>query len=77
MSNNITKKLYENIYRALGGDPNVQFETAEDVWNAISDIYDEGYDPVMGARPLKRFMQTKLETLLAKQNTTLYLQEYV
>jgi surface protein len=46
MSNNITKKLYENIYRALGGDPNVQFETADDVWNAVTDIYDEGYDPI-------------------------------
>ena len=46
MSNNITKQLYENIYRALGGDPNVQFETADDVWNAVTDIYDEGYDPV-------------------------------
>lgn len=46
MSNNITKKLYENIYRALGGDPNVQFETADDIWNAVTDIYDEGYDPI-------------------------------
>lgn len=46
MSNNITKQLYENIYRALGGDPNAQFETAEDVWNAVTDIYDEGYDPI-------------------------------
>ena len=47
MSNNlITKQLYENIYRALGGDPNVQFETADDVWNAVTDIYDEGYDPI-------------------------------
>lgn len=45
MSNNITKKLYENIYRALGY-PNVQFETADDVWNAVTDIYDEGYDPI-------------------------------
>ena len=30
-------------------------------------LVDEGYDPVMGARPLKRFMQTKLETLIAKK----------
>lgn len=30
-------------------------------------LVDEGYDPVMGARPLKRFMQTKLETILAKK----------
>ena len=35
--------------------------------NAKKYLVDEGYDPVMGARPLKRFMQTKLETLLAKK----------
>ncbi len=35
--------------------------------NAKLYLVDEGYDPVMGARPLKRFMQTKLETLLAKK----------
>ncbi len=30
-------------------------------------IVDEGFSPVMGARPLKRFMQSKVETLLAKK----------
>ncbi len=29
-------------------------------------IINEGYDPVYGARPLKRFLQHKVETLLAK-----------
>ena len=29
-------------------------------------IVHSGYDPVYGARPLKRFMQSKVETLLAK-----------
>ena len=29
-------------------------------------IVREGFDPVLGARPLKRFMQSRLETLLAK-----------
>ncbi len=29
-------------------------------------LIDEGYDPLYGARPLKRFMQRKLETLIAK-----------
>lgn len=29
-------------------------------------IVDEGYDPVYGARPLKRFLQQKVETLLAR-----------
>ena len=26
----------------------------------------EGYDPIYGARPLKRFLQRKVETLIAK-----------
>ena len=29
-------------------------------------IVDEGYDPVYGARPMKRFLQHKVETLLAR-----------
>ena len=30
-------------------------------------IADNGYDPVFGARPLKRYIQSKLETMLAKK----------
>ncbi len=30
-------------------------------------IVDSGYDPVYGARPLKRFIQSKVETLIAKK----------
>ncbi|MBD5114634.1 MAG: ATP-dependent chaperone ClpB [Ruminococcaceae bacterium] len=33
---------------------------------AKSYIIDSGYDPVYGARPLKRFIQSKAETLIAK-----------
>ena len=33
---------------------------------AVSYIIEHGYDPVYGARPLKRFMQRNLETLIAK-----------
>ncbi|HEX2985451.1 MAG TPA: ATP-dependent chaperone ClpB [Caproiciproducens sp.] len=29
-------------------------------------IIDQGYDPVYGARPLRRFIQSKVETLIAK-----------
>ena len=30
-------------------------------------IVDSGFDPVYGARPLKRFIQHKVETLIAKE----------
>ena len=30
-------------------------------------IIEEGYDPIYGARPLKRFIQSRVETLIAKE----------
>jgi len=33
-------------------------------------VVDQGYDPVYGARPLKRFIQSKVETLIAKEIIT-------
>ena len=39
-----------------------------EVTDAAKDIIIEGgYDPVYGARPLKRYLQSKVETLLAKK----------
>ncbi len=34
--------------------------------DAKNYVADSGYDPVYGARPLKRFIQSKVETLIAK-----------
>ena len=34
---------------------------------AKTNIVDSGYDPIYGARPLKRFIQSKVETLIAKK----------
>lgn len=39
-----------------------------EVTDAAKDVIIEGgYDPVYGARPLKRYLQSKVETLLAKK----------
>ncbi len=35
--------------------------------SAVQYIIEKGYDPVYGARPLKRYMQHTLETMLAKR----------
>jgi ATP-dependent Clp protease ATP-binding subunit ClpB len=35
--------------------------------NAVELIAKESYDPVYGARPLKRFIQKNLETKIARQ----------
>ena len=34
--------------------------------NAKNYLIDNGFDPIFGARPLKRFVQSKLETLIAR-----------
>ena len=35
--------------------------------SARSYIVAQGYDPIYGARPLKRFMQRAVETLIARK----------
>ena len=35
--------------------------------NAKKYLIDNGYDPIFGARPLKRFVQKKLETIIARK----------
>jgi len=34
---------------------------------AVQHIIDSGYDPIYGARPLRRFIQQKVETLIARK----------
>ena len=34
---------------------------------AKKDVIDNGYDPVYGARPLKRYLQKYVETLTARK----------
>lgn len=44
-------------------DKHIRIEITD---KAKAYIIDSGYDPVYGARPLKRFIQSKAETLIAK-----------
>ena len=34
---------------------------------AMNAVIDQGFDPTFGARPLKRFLQSKVETLIARR----------
>ncbi len=34
---------------------------------ALEAVIDQGFDPVYGARPLKRFLQSHVETLVARR----------
>ena len=55
----LRKRLAE---RSAGGGLNLEVTNA-----AKNLIIDNGYDPVYGARPLKRYLQSAAETLIAKE----------
>jgi len=67
----LTKKEIYPIIDLMLGDlrsrlKNKQLDVA--VTDAAKDyIVKEGYDPVYGARPLKRFIQRSLETMIARK----------
>ncbi len=66
MKNEISKildLLIEDLERRLE-DKNIKLELTQ---SAKDYLIDNGYDEVYGARPLKRFVQKKLETLIAKK----------
>ena len=35
--------------------------------DAMNAVIDRGFDPVFGARPLKRYLQSHVETLIARR----------
>ena len=55
--------LVEELNQRLA-DREIKIELTED---AVSFIAEEAFDPAFGARPLKRYLQKNLETLLAKK----------
>lgn len=59
----IVSKLMGELEQRLG-EQNIHLEVTED---ARAYIAEHGYDPVYGARPLKRFIQRNVETKLAKE----------
>lgn len=58
----IVDLMIKDLSRRLA-DKQIKVEIAEE---AKAYIIDNGYDPVYGARPLKRFIQSKVETLIAR-----------
>lgn len=67
----LQKDEIEKIVRLLVGELSKRLEekrlSLEVTQNAIDCIIERGYDPVYGARPLKRYIQHSLETMLAKK----------
>ena len=66
----LTKENINGIVDLLIADLNKRLKdkqvTVKVTDNAKQFIIDSAYDPTYGARPLKRFIQSKLETLLAR-----------
>lgn len=58
----IIKLLTEDVNKRLA-DKEIRLELTEE---AQQYVVDNGYDPVYGARPLKRFLQKNVETLAAR-----------
>ena len=61
-----TKKIVDLLAADLQkrlADRQLKVELTDAAMNAV---IDQGFDPVYGARPLKRFIQSKIETLVAK-----------
>ncbi len=59
---NIIQLLLEELNRRLK-DRDIKVELSDEAKRYVAD---HGYDPVFGARPLKRFLQKHVETLSAK-----------
>ena len=67
----LTKDNIGNIVDLMVADLNKRLADQEiTIWSSIRSakeyIIDGGYDPVYGARPLKRYLQKNVETLAAK-----------
>ena len=66
----LNKENVKNIIKLILNDVNKklkeQFITIKYTENALDFIVNKAYDPVYGARPLKRFIQKDIETNLSK-----------
>ena len=58
----IVKLMMQDLNRRLAGQ-HIHLELSE---AAMNFVIDGGYDPVYGARPLKRFLQKNVETVAAR-----------
>lgn len=67
LDNTVVRKIIDKFIKQLVdrlADKKITIELTE---NAYQTIQNEGFDPIYGARPLKRFIQSHIETKLAKE----------
>ena len=67
----LTKENINGIVDLLIADLNKRLKDKQlkvEISDAAKEhIIDSAYDPIYGARPMKRFIQSKIETLLARE----------
>ena len=67
----LTRGEIEKIVRLMVDNLNRRLESrqlkVELTDAALNAVIDRGFDPVYGARPLKRYLQSKVETLIARR----------
>ncbi len=66
LDNSVVYQIIDKFIRQLSKRLQEQKITIEVTQNAKEQIAKEGFDPTFGARPLKRFIQGYIETLVAK-----------
>lgn len=67
LNQTVVKKIIDKFIKQLLdrlADKKITIELTD---NAYATIQSEGFDPIYGARPLKRFIQSHIETKLAKE----------
>ena len=67
LDNSVVYDIIDKFIKQLEERLQDQKITVEVTQNAKEEIAKEGFDPTFGARPLKRFIQTHIETLIAKE----------
>ena len=67
LDQNIVYQIIDKFIKQLADRLQEQKIDIQVSQNAKEEIAREGFDPTFGARPLKRFIQAHIETLVAKE----------
>lgn len=66
LDHSVVYQIIDKFIQQLSSRLDEQKVSIELTENAKQEIASEGFDPTFGARPLKRFIQSHIETLIAK-----------
>ncbi len=67
LSKDVQKEIVKKMLRELSARLEERYYSVTFAPEVIDDILEESYSPEFGARPIKRFIQDKIETFLAEK----------